>query len=303
MRFEIDWVYGLLLQGNLRMAIEYIGQFPEEADRLSRYTELFEKEKLMTYPVPEKLQKILATYQQYFREVFYLGEAPERAAHLLEIRICEALKTKKTLHELEKTDLPRIFEKEGLHFMGGRTGGFYGPHIWRTSQETDYQVELPGGIQVYRVRIHRDFLIKGWLDYLSFGQISTGGWTDQEGSLNCIGDCYDFESEAFRVSLLKHEAQHTQDLQKYPGLGQEELEYRAKLVELIYSRERNLLSDFRREAGNTNGHTRAARRIAQEFPENKSPEEVRSFAWDLLKKDDEQLEQMKKKAMQQHQVL
>ncbi len=38
----------------------------------------------------------------------------------------------------------------------------------------------------------------------------------------------------FHVCLLKHEAQHLADFQTYPGIASVDLEYRAKLVELIY---------------------------------------------------------------------
>ena len=68
--------------------------------------------------------------------------------------------------------------------------------------------------------------------------------------------------------MLKHEAQHARDLLKYENISSEDLEYRAKLVELIYSKERNLLERFAHEADNSsksNGHSRAASRIIGKF--------------------------------------
>lgn len=111
------------------------------------------------------------------------------------------------------------------------------------------------------------FVVKSWLDYLSFGKVSTGGWTDTDGVINCVKSSYDFGSENFRVSLLKHEAQHARDLTFWPDMPSALLEYRAKLVELIYSVERNLLTQFAREADssdNRNGHSAAAHRIVSE---------------------------------------
>lgn len=73
------------------------------------------------------------------------------------------------------------------------------------------------------------------------------------------------ESESFQVSLLKHEAQHAADLARYPDMSNEDLEYRAKLVELVYSKERDLFTPFAQQAGDrnkANGHARAAARIA-----------------------------------------
>ena len=55
---------------------------------------------------------------------------------------------------------------------------------------------------------------------------------------------------------------------KYENISSEDLEYRAKLVELIYSKERNLLEMFAHEADNSsknNGHSLAASRIIGEF--------------------------------------
>lgn len=70
------------------------------------------------------------------------------------------------------------------------------------------------------------------------------------------------------MSLLKHEAQHAKDLEMDKDMSSENLEYRAKLVELIYSTERNLLQKFAGEADNShkdNGHAMAAYRIMNGF--------------------------------------
>lgn len=58
------------------------------------------------------------------------------------------------------------------------------------------------------------------------------------------------------------------DLSNYKNISSEDLEYRAKLVELIYSKERNLLERFVLEADNSNngnGHSLAAGRIVEGF--------------------------------------
>ncbi len=110
--------------------------------------------------------------------------------------------------------------------------------------------------------------LHGAMEYLSFGKISTGGWTDDNGVINCVKSSYDLTSEDFSVSLLKHEAQHARDLKEFGALPSDELEYRAKLVELIYSVRRNLIPQFIREAdssGGANGHTKAAYRIINGF--------------------------------------
>ena len=110
--------------------------------------------------------------------------------------------------------------------------------------------------------------MRSWLDYISFGETGTGGWSNGDGLIHCVRAAYDLDSEDFRVSLLKHEAQHAMDQTRYPGITNEELEYRAKLVELIYSEERGMLSRFIAQADTSragNGHGLAAERIAAGF--------------------------------------
>ena len=119
--------------------------------------------------------------------------------------------------------------------------------------------------------------------------------TAGDGIINCVKGSYDMESENFQVSLLKHEAQHTTDLAAYKNLPSEVLEYRAKLVELIYSRERNLLVRFLDEADRSdpnNGHALASARLIEDVSRTLgrkpgelaalSVEEVRAVARELF---------------------
>ncbi|MCI9215395.1 MAG: hypothetical protein HFF75_09110, partial [Oscillospiraceae bacterium] len=155
-----------------------------------------------------------------------------------------------------------------FHFLGGRTGGCYGPYIWRTEELRRYEVELPEGVQEYAVKLLGGFVMESWLSYLTFGLSGTGGWSNGDGLIHCVKRHYDLKSESFRVSLLKHEAQHASDQGRYPGMSSADLEYRAKLVELIYSEERQLLGRFLQEADAANpssGHGLAAERIVRGF--------------------------------------
>lgn len=88
-------------------------------------------------------------------------------------------------------------------------------------------------------------------------------WNDQR-----IEQAYDFESERFLVSLLKHEAQHTVDMKRFPEITPAELEYRAKLVELHYSSDLSLLQKFLSKADENktdDAHAVASVRIKHEF--------------------------------------
>ena len=162
------------------------------------------------------------------------------------------------------------FSKEtlALHALMGRTSGYYGPYISKVEELRHYKVELPEGTQDYAVKFLDGFIMKSWLDYISFGETGTGGWSNGDGLIHCVRAAWDLESEDFQVSLLKHEAQHAMDQARYKDITNKELEYRAKLVELIYSRERGMLERFVSQADATradNGHGLSAECIVRGF--------------------------------------
>lgn len=269
--FSKNVYYGYLVKGDLIGAIHYVKQFPEQAELYDRFMSVFGREQYAVYEVDTELNGILTVYQRYYRDVFYLGIGREEAEEKLRAGLAAFLgieDERAELGEMEQNQITEAFRSRGLHFLGGRTSGYYGPYVWRTTEAKTYEVELPDGIQAYTVKLLDGFITKSWIDYLSFGEIGPGGWSDKDGIINCVKASYDFDSEDFKVSLLKHEAQHARDLAVDPNMASEDLEYRAKLVELIYSRERNLLERFAQEADGedkANGHALASSRIVDGF--------------------------------------
>ena len=280
MVFDCDLYYGYIIKGDLLGAITYIKQFPEKSDLYNRFDSVFEHEQYISYEVDAELNEILLAYQQYYRDVFYLCIAKGQAENRLKERLAKLLgivDEHLALCDLEQKGLVDLFESRGLHFLGGKSSGYYGPYIWRTTEYVSYDVELPDGVQNYSVKLLDGFITRSWIDYLSFGEIGPGGWADGDGYINCVKSAWDIESESFRVSLLKHEAQHARDLKMDKNMSSEDLEYRAKLVELIYSNERNLLQSFASEADPTdksNGHAVAAYRILKGFADMLGVDEV-----------------------------
>lgn len=135
------------------------------------------------------------------------------------------------------------------------------------------------------------------MDYLSFGKVGTGGWTSSDGTINCIEQAYDLESERFLVSLLKHEAQHAVDMKQFPNITSTELEYRAKLVELHYTSDLDLLQEFLSAADESkvnDGHAVASARIKREFADTDQTQLscIRKRALELL---DVHTKEMRKK--------
>ena len=232
------------LNGDIKCAIAYMREHEEYKDILPAYTAIFEDGEYRTFEVPDALNDILRQYQIYYRDVFYCGLPEAEAADKLRTRLKALLHLPDAGEELLTERLRSAFEAEGYHALFGKTQGYYGPYIWRDTVPTVYRVELPGGTAEYTVNILKGFVFRSWMDYLTFGRFGTGGWASPDGTINCIEQAYDFESERFLVSLLKHEAQHTVDMKQFPGITPAELEYRAKLVELHYSSDLGLLQEF-----------------------------------------------------------
>ncbi len=266
MQFQASVYRGYLLKGDLPGAMAYLARFPEQAPLHEKFQARFVRE---AYDAPAGnglCNQLLLCYQRYYRDAFYLRLSREEAEERLRAGLAEALPGGEglPLKELEQGPVAEAFRQRGYRFLGGRTGGWYGPYIWTATEVKTYRVELPGGVREYTVNLLDGFVSRSWLDYLSFGETGTGGWIGADGVINCVRSAYDLDSEAFQVSLLKHEAQHAMDLAVKPDLPSEDLEYRAKLVELIYSSRRNLAERFAREADGgdrRNGHAAAAQRI------------------------------------------
>ena len=256
------------VNGDIKGAIAYMRNHKEFEDILPAYVAIFEDQKYHTYEIPDNLNGILRFYQIYFRDTFFCGLPESEAAGKLLTGLRALLNMPDADEALLTEQLQSLFEVEGYHALFGKTQGYYGPYIWRDMVPTVYRVELPGGTAEYTVNILKGFVFRSWMDYLTFGRYGTKGWASPDGTINCVEQAYDFESERFLVSLLKHEAQHTVDMKQFPEITPAELEYRAKLVELHYSGNLNLLQKFLSEAdeNRTNdSHAAASARIKREF--------------------------------------
>ena len=283
------------LNGDIKGAIAYMREHEEYKDILPAYTAIFEDREYRTFEVPDALNDILRQYQIYYRDVFYCGLPEAEAADKLRTRLKALLHLPDAGEELLTERLRSAFEAEGYHALFGKTQGYYGPYIWRDTVPTVYRVELPGGTAEYTVNILKGFVFRSWMDYLTFGRFGTGGWASPDGTINCIAQAYDFESERFLVSLLKHEAQHAVDMKRFPAITPAELEYRAKLVELHYSGDLGLLQKFVSEADESradDSHAAASARIRREFADTDPADlsAIRARALELLEAHTKEME-------------
>ena len=276
------------MNGDIKGAIAYMREHEEFKDILPAYAAIFEDCEYRTYEIPALLNDILRLYQIYYRDVFYCGLPETEAADKLLRQLRILLDMPEADEALLTARLQAAFEAEGYHALFGKTQGYYGPYIWKETVPTVYRVALPDEAADYTVNILKGFVFRSWMDYLTFGRYGTGGWASPDGTINCIEQAYDFESERFQVSLLKHEAQHAVDMKRFPGISPAELEYRAKLVELHFSSDLSLLQKFLSEADERktgDSHAAASARIKRGFADTDPAElaDIRSRALELLR--------------------
>lgn len=269
---DMQKIYGLLeqhfIQGDLAGAIVLMKTVPELKETAQAYIDLFEKEQYIRYDIPDDLNEILLCYQQYFRDVFYLRRAHAECKTELLDRLKEELALPGGDVSAVEEELKHRFNRSGYQILCGMTNGYYGPYVWQETVPMTFEVELPETTSRYSINMLRGFIMRSWMDYLTFGERGTGGWASPDGTINCVEKAYDISSEQFQVSLLRHEAQHVEDMKRWNGITQDALEYRAKLVEMIYTQNTNLLEKFCREADaekTDDSHSVASARIKNEM--------------------------------------
>lgn len=144
----------------------------------------------------------------------------------------------------------KVFLKQQKYYSAtGKTGGLFDLFVWPKEDTTTYLVKLPE-TEVNTTIIFIDSTITmGWQEYATFGKYYPGGWATKD-FLYSVRKAYDTTSENFKVSYLTHEAQHFADYKTYPQLTGADLEYRAKLTELVFARETlyTLIQNFIRNA-------------------------------------------------------
>lgn len=223
--------------------------------------------------LPQGLARdVVDAYTLYWSNALRHPDQRERASQALEsaLRVVferrglleSALQSQKSVMD----SLPPFLAKEGFHALTGKTAPLYELMLWKTEKIEAITVPLPGGPEAVEVVFLSDFVLRGWQAYATCGRFHSGGWTTPE-RVYCVEDAYDRNSEAFKVSLLAHEGQHHADLRQFPDLPQEDLEYRAKLVELALAEETqpNLLAGFasRGRSGSPSPHSRAEHRVIE----------------------------------------
>lgn len=292
-KLDFEKLAGYYISGDIKTAMEYMKPFSECAEIYNALADIFENENYINYDIDEELNEILKIYQIYFRDCFYIRLDREEAKEKLIKTLAEQIGVEAD-EEVICEKLKELFNKGGYNFLGGDTNGYYGPYIWKDSKRAVYNVELPEGNYEFGINMLDGFIMRSWMAYLSFGEKGTGGWTDKDGTINCVASDYDVDSDRFRLQLLKHEAQHSMDMKRWKDIEPSELEYRAKLVELINWKDNSLLNKFIYEADEKrsfDSHSVASLRIYKEMSDYAGLEqsEISKKALELFKTSTKEL--------------
>jgi hypothetical protein len=127
--------------------------------------------------------------------------------------------------------------QDGLYSIQGTTGKLRELMIWSRQSVRSDAVALPEGANKTPVTYLDDFLSLGWSSYFSCDRTGTGGWTKPDGLYVVVPSYGSLSDENFRVNFLAHESQHYSDRHRFADLPDWQMEYRAKLVELVYAQE------------------------------------------------------------------
>lgn len=204
-------------------------------------------------PMPDRSRRILEAYRRYWRDVLVGRLSRDQGEANLRRDLGAVLPEQPgvTTDMDERTEQARLaIEKDGLHALTGQTMPFWELMIWTKQDDRSDVQHLPGGDVEVQVHLLDKFASLGWLAYATCDRAFTGGWAKDKGLFAVVPAYESLDSEEFKVSFLGHESQHFSDYKHFPKLQEPDLEYRAKLVEIIMSQKstRNLLDFFKTSA-------------------------------------------------------
>jgi hypothetical protein len=193
-------------------------------------------------------REVLTAYRFYWHSALLNPAGREAAKEALVAKLVALLgQPNLTDDDAIETALSDRLAQSGLNSSWGQTGVLLELMIWKNEVRKEVEVDLPAGKQKATLVLLDDMPSAGWSRYATCGSIGTGAWAT-DTALFAVFSVYDgLESEDFHVNFLSHETQHFADKNRYGDklLGWE-LEYRAKLVELVYAKDtlRDTLNNF-----------------------------------------------------------
>ncbi len=236
--------YSFAMQGDIREAISSLEGVDEdnsnEAGKLrTKMIDRFQKREITRYTENADVNLYIDIYQKYWQESMMTDQPQELLDSMLRGQVVDFLMPEfPEIREKDSEEDIKSFSEKFLNDRGfesnayGRTSHLMDLFVWKRSEIRRYRVGLIEDTVEVDVYFMMDPILIGWLDYATFGHAHAGGWATREALYSFPGS-YDLNSEDFKISYLCHEGQHFQDYIDYPNLRSMDLEYRAKLIELI----------------------------------------------------------------------
>ena len=183
------------------------------------------------------VRDVLGTYQDYWWQALRRPDGRASLEAELEVRLRSLLGSSgtrpKDLDALERVVQAEL-EKHGYRAELGTVTPLRNAMLWRTQSTRDFEVPLLDGPYRVRVELLDDFTSIGWSQFGSCNKVANGGWATEEALYAVLPRYKDgIEGESFQIVFLGHEGQHMADKNRFPGMADWELEYRAKLAELV----------------------------------------------------------------------
>ena len=273
-KFSENKLHGICGNGSYQDVVAYLESCEGGAEHLAKYRELFEGDKYVLTTGNEQIDNVLRRYEDYLKYVLANKKPTEEYKEYIVKCFNEFFPDVTDFDEFEKV-FQLFFTEQGLFANFGVTAPFPTLYLWEKQTKHEIEVELPETTVTMNVYEMDGIVTHGWYDYLTFGVVGAGGWVDDDGCYY-FAEKYDTDSEDFKVSLLKHEGQHFHDLSVDPDMPSVDLEYRAKLVELVYLQEQATFNSFLNNIGDDLNypHSYANKRIVAELSQRIFNEEL-----------------------------
>lgn len=284
------------LNGDIRGAIAYMRSHEGFKDILPAYAAIFEDCAYRTYEIPGSLNDILHLYQIYFRDTFYCGLPETEAADKLRTEL-------RALLNLPDTDEVRFVLQE-------RNQKPLACKIIRLPDTVDRAIGRrpaagpvsPEGEIIHPAPEHKALQNVDRIFCRSVRKLNAvDGRNRIPPDIRAVISLRFSEKSMIALRFKQRlkqlrQTQYAVDMKRFPEIAPTELEYRAKLVELHYSGDLNLLQKFLSEADENktdDAHAVASARIRCEFADTdqRSLHCVQTQALKLLRAHTRELEE------------
>lgn len=193
------------------------------------------------YTDNDQINELLKLFHSYWIHVFTKPAEQKIADKNLEEKVISLLKQQPQFAKLSKGKLAKSTSDycnqyiESLGYYGnafGKTAHIRDIFLWKKTDTKQHDITLLDNQVSVEVNEMSGFVSKGCLGFATFDRSHAGGWASKE-ALFAVIESYDTTSEDYEISYLHHEGQHFSDYQNFPKLKGPDLEYRAKLTELV----------------------------------------------------------------------